>query len=224
MNISENLKHFLRQVPENLCLVAVSKTQSNENIMQAYNAGHKILGENKVQELEKKYTELPKDIQWHFIGHLQTNKVRKIIPFVHLIHGVDRFRLLKEINRQAKINDKVQDVLLQFFIATEDTKFGFSIEEATEMLESKEFEELENIRIVGVMGMATYTNDENQIRNEFKALKSYFDKLKSVYFEDKPYFKEISMGMSNDFKIAIEEGSTIIRIGSSIFGERDYSK
>jgi PLP dependent protein len=170
-----------------------------------------------------KHEELPHDIAWHFIGHLQTNKVRYIVPFVHLIHSVDSFRLLKTINSEAKKAGKIIPCLLQFYIADEETKFGFTIDEATEMLSSDEFKTLENIRISGVMGMATFTDNENQVRKEFASLKNCFDRLKAVFFAQTTDFKEISMGMSGDYLTAVEEGSTIVRIGSTIFGERNYN-
>jgi pyridoxal phosphate enzyme (YggS family) len=203
--------------------VAVSKTKPNEDILKAYNTGFKIFGENKAQELNRKYSELPKDIEWHFIGHMQTNKVKYIAPFVSLIHSVDSLKLLKEINKQALKNDRVIDCLLQFHIASETTKFGFDLSEVSKLLEQKEYRELENIRICGVMGMATYTPDLIVIRNEFRKLKTIYESLKSKYFIEIESFKEISMGMSGDYEIAIEEGSTLIRVGSAIFGERNYS-
>lgn len=222
MGIQENLQKILQDIPSHVQLVAVSKTKPIEEIMQAYKAGHFVFGENKAQELAQKQPQLPDDIQWHFIGHLQRNKVKYIIPFVHLIHGVDSFRLLKEINKQAAKNDRSVDCLLQFHIASEETKFGFSLPEAEEMIHSDDFKTLSNIRICGVMGMATFTDDENVIRKEFKALKSIYEQLKQNQFADSSDFKEISSGMSNDYQIAIEEGSTIIRIGSEIFGARNY--
>lgn len=222
MAIQENLSKIKNEIPKNVKLVAVSKTKADADIMEAYNAGHKVFGENKVQELVDKYDRLPKDIEWHFIGHLQSNKVKYLAPFVHLIHGVDSLKLLKEINKQATKNDRIINCLLQFHIANEKAKFGFYKEEVFDLLQSDEFQKLENIRIVGLMGMATYTDDENQIRNEFSTLKSYFEEIQEKYLKA-DYFSEISMGMSADYQTAIEEGSTIIRLGSSIFGARFYS-
>jgi pyridoxal phosphate enzyme (YggS family) len=224
MDIAGNLSELLGNIPPNVKLVAVSKTKPNEDILSAYNTGFRIFGENKAQELNRKYSELPKDIEWHFIGHLQTNKVKYIAPFVSLFHGVDSLKLLKEINKQALKNERVIDCLLQFHIATESTKFGFDMEEVSVMLDSKEFQGLKNIRICGVMGMATYTSDFTVVRNEFRNLHHIFTILKKDYFAHKDSFKEISMGMSGDFKIAIEEGSTIVRIGSAIFGERNSTR
>jgi len=224
MSIAENIKRITSELGENTRLVAVSKTKPDEDLMEAYNAGKRLFGENKVQELAGKYERLPKDIEWHFIGHLQTNKVKYIAPFVSLIHGVDSLKLLKTINKEAKKKDRVIDCLLQFHIATESTKFGLNREEAVAILDDEQYRSFENVRIAGVMGMATYTDDKGQVRNEFRSLKKIFDDLKAEYFADKQYFKEISMGMSGDYKIAIEEGSTLVRIGSSIFGARVYNK
>ncbi len=201
-------------------LVAVSKTKPVELIMELYEMGHRDFGENRVQELTDKQEKLPGDIRWHMIGHLQTNKVKYIAPFVHLIHSVDSFKVLKEINKQAKKVDRVIPCLLQFKIAEEDTKYGFDPDSAKQMLESEAFTQYANVRIIGVMGMATFTEDEAQVRAEFKKLKRIFDHLKQHYFADQEDFKEISMGMSGDYPIAMEEGSTMVRIGSLIFGER----
>lgn len=201
-------------------LIAVSKTKSEAQILEMYNNGQRIFGENRVQEMVEKYENLPKDIQWHAIGHLQTNKVKYIAPFVSLIHSIDSLRLLVEVDKEARKNDRVIDVLLQFHIADEDTKYGLDLIEASNMLTTEIVENMENIRIVGVMGMATFTEDEEQIRSEFSYLKDIFDELKGKFFADKPYFKEISMGMSGDFRIAVEEGSTMVRIGSLLFGNR----
>lgn len=218
--IKENLRKIKESIPKDVTLVAVSKTKPNEDLMEAYDAGQRILGENRVQELVDKAEVLPKDIEWHMIGHLQRNKVKYIAPFVNLIHGVDSVRLLKEINKQGKKNERVIDVLLQFHIATEETKFGFDFEEAKELLESSEFPELQHINIRGVMGMATFTEDKEKVRDEFRTLNNYFLVLKSHFFKFNDNFQVISMGMSNDYQIAIEEGSNMIRIGSSIFGAR----
>jgi len=222
MSIAENIDQIKSKLPASVQLVAVSKTKPSEFLREAYNQGQRAFGENKVQEMVGKYEELPKDIQWHFIGHLQTNKVKYIAPFVHLIHGVDSFKLLKSIDAEAKKIDRVIPCLLQFHIAEEDTKFGFSTDEALEMLNSEEFKSLKHVNISGVMGMATFTNDDNQVRKEFAFLKTILAKLKSEYFAEAPDFKEISMGMSGDYRIAVEEGSTMVRIGSTIFGERQY--
>lgn len=218
--IKGKLTEIHSQLSDGVTLVAVSKTKPNEAVMEAYESGQRVFGENKVQELVGKAEALPKDIQWHLIGHLQRNKVKYIAPFVSMIHSVDSFRLLKEINKQAFKNDRVIDCLLQFHIADEETKFGLDLSEAREILESNEFQELNNVRICGVMGMATFTDDEGHVRKEFRKLKSICDILKSEYFESEDRFKEISMGMSGDWKLAISEGSTMVRIGSSIFGSR----
>lgn len=218
MNITKNLQQIKASIPEHVTLVAVSKTKPNEAISEAYQAGQRVFGENKVQELTEKYESLPKDIEWHMIGHLQSNKVKYIAPFVSLIHGVDSFKLLKEINKRAAQNERVINCLLQIHIAEEDTKFGFDEKEVIELIKSEAFQHLKNIKVVGLMGMATFTDDENQIRKEFKSLKKLFDKLQISNHQ----FQILSMGMSGDYQIAIEEGSTMIRVGSSIFGERNY--
>jgi len=223
MSIAENIDLVKSNLPIQVQLVAVSKTKPANLLLEAYMHGQRAFGENKVQELVWKFDELPKDIEWHFIGHMQTNKIKYIAPFVHLIHGVDTFKLLKAINTEAKKVNRIIPCLLQFYIAEEETKFGFSLTEAEEMLNSEEFSQLRNVTISGVMGMATYTNDETQIRKEFACLKSYFEWLKSRYFDGNAEFKEISMGMSGDYLIAVEEGSTMVRIGSTIFGERSYT-
>ncbi len=218
MNITANLQQIKASIPKYVTLVAVSKTKPNAAILEAYQTGHRIFGENKVQELTEKYESLPKDIEWHMIGHLQSNKVKYIAPFVSLIHGVDSFKLLKEINKRAAQNERVINCLLQIHIAEEDTKFGFDEKEVIELIKSEAFQDLKNIKVVGLMGMATFTDNENQIRKEFKSLKKIFDKLSTLYFQ----LSTLSMGMSGDYQIAIEEGSTMIRVGSSIFGERNY--
>ncbi|HDR50628.1 MAG TPA: YggS family pyridoxal phosphate-dependent enzyme [Mariniphaga anaerophila] len=220
MDIGKNIAEIKQSLPDGVKLVAVSKKKSPEIIMKAYNAGHKIFGENKAQELIQKQEKLPKDIEWHFIGHLQTNKAKYLAPFVSMIHGIDSFKILKTVNKEAQKNNRIIPCLLQFHIAEESTKFGLSEEEAYEILDSPEYKALKNISIVGVMGMATYTDDEQQVRNEFRFLKKIFDKLKKEYFPRKKGFKEISMGMSDDYLIAVEEGSIIVRIGSKIFGAR----
>ena len=220
MDIEKNIAEIKQTLPEGVKLVAVSKKKSPEIIMQAYNAGHKIFGENKAQELIQKQEELPNDIEWHFIGHLQTNKAKYLAPFVSMIHGIDSLKILKTVNKEAQKSNRIIPCLLQFHIAEESTKFGLSEEEAHEILDSSEYKTLRNVSIVGVMGMATFTDDEEQVRNEFRFLKKIFDKLKKEYFPRKKGFKEISMGMSDDYSIAVEEGSTIVRIGSKIFGSR----
>lgn len=222
MSIAKNIENIKATLPKSVKLVAVSKTKPNEDILEAYNAGHLIFGENKVQDLARKYEELPKNIQWHFIGHLQTNKVKYLAPFVHLVHAVDSLKLLKTINKEAEKNGRVIQCLLQFHIAEEESKFGLNLEEATNLLNSDEFRLFKNVEIIGVMGMATYTEDEGQIRREFSGLKKTFDELKQGFFAGTDSFKEISMGMSDDYLIAVEEGSTMVRIGSTIFGARNY--
>ena len=220
----EVYNQIVQNIPDHVQLVAVSKLKPASEVMAAYELGQRHFGENWAQELKEKHEQLPKDIQWHFIGHLQTNKIKYIIPYVHLIHSIDSFRLLQEVNRQAMRHERVVSCLLQFHIATEETKFGFSLEECLQMLQSPEFTTLHNVEICGVMGMASLTNDIQQIHQEFRTLHEYFDVLKNNYFAENQNFKEISMGMTDDYSIAIEEGSTIIRVGSAIFGERDYSK
>ena len=197
--------------------MVVSKMRPVEQIKQLYNAEHRVFGENRPQELKTKYEALPKDIEWHFIGHLQTNKIKYIAPFVSLIHSIDSFSLLQEVNRHAEKNNRIIPCLLQFFIAQETTKYGFFYKECKEMLENPVFSTLKNINIVGVMGMATFTDDKTLIREEFKKLYGYFTQLKAQYFSNYPDFKEISMGMSDDYEIAVEEGSTMVRIGSAVF-------
>jgi pyridoxal phosphate enzyme (YggS family) len=219
--IHQQLDKLKAQLPEHVQLVAVSKTKPVSVIMHAYKAGQRVFGENKVQELQAKYPEMPKDIRWHMIGHLQTNKVKYIAPWIDMIHSVDRMKLLRTINKEAAKAERTIDCLLQFHIAEEDTKFGLDMKEAEQMLESESFQDFKNVRIRGVMGMATFTEDMAQVRREFKHLKSIFDQLKSRFFSDTDAFSEISMGMSGDYKIAIEEGATIVRIGSTIFGARD---
>lgn len=215
--VKDKLAFIQNQISENVTLVAVSKTQPVSAIQEAYDNGQRVFGENKVQELVDKSPLLPNDIKWHLIGHLQSNKVKYIASFVALIHSVDSLKLLQEINKQALNNERIIDCLLQFHVAEEDTKFGLTLEEAKEFLDSIDFALLKNIRIVGIMGMASFTNDTNQVRSEFQALKNIFNQLKTDYFSTESSFKEISMGMSGDFQIAIEEGSTMVRVGSSIF-------
>ncbi len=220
MDIGKNITVIKNSLPPAVKLVAVSKTKPPETVMEAYRAGHKVFGENKAQELLQKYEELPKDIEWHFIGHLQTNKAKYITPFVKMIHGIDSFKILKAVNKEAKKNDRIVSCLLQFHIAQESTKFGLDEDEAREMLGAENFHALKNVSIEGVMGMATYTDDLMQVRSEFKRLKEIFIRLKNDYFSNNPLFREVSMGMSDDYLLAVEEGSTMVRVGSKIFGSR----
>ncbi|MEC7752618.1 YggS family pyridoxal phosphate-dependent enzyme [Roseivirga sp. UBA1976] len=223
MSIAENIAHFNKELaPFKARLIAVSKTKPNSDLLQAYECGQRDLGENKVQELTAKYEALPKDIRWHMIGHLQRNKVKYIAPFVHLIHGVDSLRLLREINKQAQKHDRVIDCLLQIFIASEETKFGLDKDELFDLLKSPDLAGMENIRIVGFMGMATNTENQEQVRSEFRYLKNLFDEVAEAFRSEKVQMKELSMGMTGDYKIALEEGSTMVRVGSAIFGERNY--
>ena len=216
MNIADNTKKIRASIPESVELVAVSKTKSNEEIMQAYDVGQRVFGENKVQDMTAKNESLPKDIRWHMIGHVQTNKVKYMAPYVDLIHGVDSFKLLKEINKQAAKNERIISCLLQIHIAEEATKFGLSPDQCKEVV--IQAEALENITIKGLMGMVTFTDNVSQIEREFKSLKELFEDLKS----DNKDFDILSMGMSGDYELAIKEGSTMIRVGSKIFGERNY--
>ena len=208
---------IIETIPSNIKLVVVSKMRPAEQIQTLYDAGHRVFGENRPQELKAKYETLPKDIEWHYIGHLQSNKIKYIAPFVALIHSIDSFSLLQEVNHYAEKNNRIIPCLLQFFIAQETTKHGFSWNECENMLNNPIFSTLKNIEINGVMGMATFTDDSVLIRNEFKKLYGYFTQLKTHYFSHQPNFKEVSMGMSDDYHIAIEEGSTMVRIGSAIF-------
>ena len=221
MSIKQNFQHIKSQLPDHITLVAVSKTKPISDMMELYNAGHHVFGENKIQEMVEKHEQMPEDVEWHMIGHVQSNKVKYMAEFVHLIHGVDSIKLLKEIDKQAKKYDRVINCLFQIKIATEESKFGMTSQEATEIITSNEFSELKNVCVVGVMGMASFTDDEVQIKKEFDQLKSSFETLKSFEsFNFKPDI--ISMGMSSDYKLAISCGSTMIRVGSSIFGEREY--
>ncbi|HAZ03814.1 MAG: YggS family pyridoxal phosphate enzyme [Bacteroidetes bacterium GWA2_40_14] len=220
MSIATNLLAIQATIPKGVRLVAVSKTKPNEAIMEAYQVGQRVFGENRPQELRDKQADLPKDIEWHFIGHLQTNKVKYIAPFVSLIHGVESLKLLQEIDKEARKSQRVIPCLLEFHIAEEETKYGLNLQEAREILTGDGFQKLEHISICGVMGMATYTQDEAQIGKEFKNLKLIFETLKKEFFNEAPAFCELSMGMSGDYLIAIQEGSTLVRIGSSIFGSR----
>lgn len=219
MSIQSNLNTIKSTLPEHVTLVAVSKTKPVSDLMQAYEAGQRIFGENKIQEMTDKWEEMPKDIQWHMIGHVQSNKVKFMAPFVSLIHGVDSLKLLQEINKQALKNNRVIDCLLQIYIAEEESKFGLDENELNELLSSAAFKEMKNIRILGLMGMATFTEDQNQIKKEFTHLKSIFDSIQTIETENLK-LNTISMGMSGDYKLAIECGSTMVRIGSSIFGGR----
>ncbi|HNU78355.1 MAG: YggS family pyridoxal phosphate-dependent enzyme [Prolixibacteraceae bacterium] len=220
MTIAENIQAITGTLPEGIRLVAVSKTRPVRDILEAYHAGQRIFGENKAREMAEKFPLLPADTEWHFVGHLQTNKVRMIAPFVAMIQSVDSLRLLKVINKEALACDRVIRCLLEFYIAEEETKFGLSEEEAVELLESPEYRQMKNIRICGVMGMATFTDETTVVRSEFRRLKTIFEKMKATFFKDDPEFREVSMGMSSDYLVAAEEGSTMVRIGSSLFGER----
>lgn len=222
MTISNNFNHIKDSLPANCRLIAVSKTHPVEVLQEAYDSGIKVFGENKVQELLTKYDKLPHDIEWHLIGHLQRNKVKYIAPFISLIHSVDSLALLKEIDKEAAKNNRVIPVLLQIHIAEEETKFGLSFDEATALLHSEELKSLQHILIKGLMGMATNTTDEVHIKMEFRKLKQFFDSLKGVTLPNVK-LEELSMGMSSDYKVAAEEGSTMVRIGSAIFGQRNYT-
>jgi pyridoxal phosphate enzyme (YggS family) len=216
MSIAQNLLQIKSTIPDNVTLVAVSKTKPVINLMEAYDAGQRIFGENKIQEMTEKWEQMPKDIQWHMIGHVQTNKVKFMAEYVSLIHGVDSLKLLEEINKQAQKHNRVIDCLLQIYIAEEESKFGLDENELNELLSSEEYKKLGNIKIIGLMGMATFTEKREQIKKEFLNLKSIFDKFKI----QNPKFTVLSMGMSGDYQLAIECGSTMVRIGSSIFGNR----
>lgn len=218
--IEQQLEHVRAELPSNVTLIAVSKTKPISALQEAYNAGQRHFGENKVQEMVEKAQQLPADIKWHLIGHLQTNKVKYMAGFVHLIHGVDSLKLLLEIDKQAAKVERIQDVLLQFHIAQEETKFGLELNEALELLASNTYLSLKNVRICGVMGMASFTTNEAQIREEFKNLVHIFNHLKQACFYEEDHFKEISMGMSGDYLLAVEQGSTMVRVGSKIFGSR----
>lgn len=220
--IAENIREIQKELPQGVRLVAVSKFHPNEAIEEAYHAGQRIFGESKVQEMTAKHESLPQDIEWHFIGHLQTNKVKYIVPYVTLIHSIDSHKLLIEVNKQAaKVNRKI-DCLIQLHIALEETKFGFNMNECRELFSSGILKDLKNIRICGLMGMATNTDNTEQIRSEFHLLNNFFQEIKRKWFAEESSFKELSMGMSHDYHEAITEGSTLIRVGSKIFGERIY--
>lgn len=220
MSIAANIGKIKQEISQNVKLIAVSKTKPVQTLMEAYDAGQKIFGENKVQELVTKYEQMPKDIEWHMIGHLQSNKVKYIIPFIHLIHSVDSENLLAEINKQAAKLNKVQKVLLQISIADEETKFGFEQGNLLKVIDKYLNDEFENVEIIGLMGMATFTDNLDQIAGEFAGLKKLFDEIKSDYLSNQDSFSQISMGMSSDYKLAIAYGSTMIRVGSNIFGGR----
>lgn len=220
MSVKENILEIKKTIPRSVTLVAVSKTKPNELILEAYETGHRDFGENYVQELVDKREQLPKDIQWHFIGHLQSNKVKYIVPFVHLIHGVDSFKLLKEINKQAAKVNRVVNCLLQIHIAQEETKFGFDFNECETVLRSEELKQLNNIKLLGFMSMASNTDNREQVKKEFDSLRKFSDNMK----ENNSQLSVLSFGMSNDYELAIESGSTMVRIGSSIFGDRTYNK
>lgn len=222
MQIKQNLNNILSTLPPEVTLVAVSKTKPLTDIMEAYDTGQRVFGENKIQEMVEKHEQLPKDIEWHMIGHVQRNKVKYMASFVRLIHGVDNFKLLKEINKQAQKHDRVIDCLLQIKIASEDSKFGMTKNEASDIIQSYEFSALNYIKVIGLMGMSTFTNDKEQVTQEFKLLKNTFEDLKKLNVSNLK-LETISMGMSDDYKLAIECGSTMIRVGSSIFGTRNYS-
>ncbi|HAL82349.1 MAG TPA: YggS family pyridoxal phosphate-dependent enzyme [Mucilaginibacter sp.] len=221
MSIADNIKRLKKEtLPINVKLLAVSKTKPVEDVQEAYDAGQRLFGENMVQELVEKQEHLPKDIQWHLIGHLQSNKVKYIAPFISMIQSVDSLKLLQEIDKHAEKNKRVIDCLLQIYIADEETKFGLGFDEAVELLRSEEFAALKHIRIRGLMGIATNTDNEKQIKDEYYELKTFFDGIKQSFFRKDAAFDTLSMGMSSDYKVAIEQGSTMIRLGSTIFGER----
>ena len=218
--LKENLLNVKNSLPANVKLVAVSKFKPLEDLMDAYNAGQRAFGENRPQEMFEKQQNMPDDVEWHFIGSLQSNKVKLVVPKTFLIHSIDSRSLLVNVNKEAEKLNKIMDCLLEFHIAVEESKHGFSIDDAVEFLKSDEFKSLKNVRIRGVMGMASFVDDENVVRQEFRRLKEYFDLIKTEFFADADYFTEISMGMSGDYKIGVEEGSTIVRVGSLIFGAR----
>ena len=219
MSIPENIRKIKSGIPEEVTLVAISKTKPNEDLMEAYDAGQRIFGENKIQEMTQKWEDLPKDIKWHMVGHVQRNKVKYMASFVELIHAVDSLKLLKEINKQAEKNERLIRCLLQIKIAEEDTKYGIDVDEAEKILTSEAYQKMENVRVIGLMGMATFTEKEDQIKKEFSYLKTTFD----TFRKENNDFTTLSMGMSGDYSIAIECGSNMIRVGTSIFGERNYN-
>lgn len=222
MHIAEQISRLHQELPEGVSLLAISKYQPIEALQEAYDAGQRMFGENHIQEMAAKAAALPKDIAWHFTGHVQTNKIKYMAPFVSLIHAVDSFRLLREINKHAAKHERCIDCLLQIHIAQEETKYGLSVDECRQLLANEPWRELQHIRITGLMAMGSNTDDLEQVRNEFRKIKQLFDELKSTYFVDEPSFCQLSEGMTDDYPIAIEEGSTIVRIGSMIFGKRKY--
>ena len=222
MSISSNIEHLRSSLPSGVSLLAISKYQPIEALREAYDAGQRMFGENHIQEMAAKASVLPRDIEWHFTGHVQTNKIKYMAPFVSLIHAVDSFRLLREIDKHATKHDRVIDCLLQIHIAQEDTKYGFTIDECRTMLATEPWRELRHVRITGLMAMGSNTDDMEQVRSEFRQMKMFFDELRSTHFASSPTFCQLSEGMTDDYPIAIEEGSTIVRIGSMIFGERQY--
>ncbi len=219
MSISDNIKKFKAEIPSEVTLVAISKTKPKEDLMEAYNAGQRVFGENKIQEMSQKWEDLPKDIEWHMVGHVQRNKVKYMAGFVELIHAVDSLKLLKEINKQAKKHNRLIKCLLQIKIAEEESKYGLDVAAAKEIIQSEELAKMQHVRITGLMGMATLTENEDKIRAEFSFLRTTFEALK----QEQEDFTTLSMGMSGDYKIALECGSTMVRVGSSIFGERNYN-
>lgn len=223
MSVKDNLLKIRQSIPSNVTLIAVSKTKPTEDILEAYQAGQRIFGENKAQEMKEKYALLPKDIQWHMIGHLQENKVKYIVPFVSMIHSVDSLKILLAINKRALLCNRVVDCLFEMDISHEESKFGLSMEELVSILSSEEYKQMENIRICGLMGIGSITEDKEQTRKEFRTLKEMFLEIKQKFFSNSEYFSQISMGMSSDYDLAIQEGSTMVRIGSSIFGARNYN-
>lgn len=220
--IKNNILKFRQELSQSVTLVAVSKFHPIEALKAAYDAGQRDFGENRAQEIAQKHIQMPNDVRWHFIGHLQTNKVKAIVPYVTIIHSVDSLKLLELINKEAIKVNRVIDVLLQLYVAKEETKFGFSCQDCIDMVNSGILDELHNVRVCGVMGMATNTTDENEIKKEFKEIRSVYDTLKNNHFQQVPYFNIVSMGMSDDYNLAIDEGSTMVRIGTSIFGLREY--
>lgn len=224
MSIKDNLLKIQQSIPLNVTLIAVSKTKPVEDILQAYQVGQRVFGENKAQEMKEKYAILPKDIQWHMIGHLQENKVKYIVPFVSMIHSVDSLKILLAINKRAVLCNRVIDCLFEMDISHEESKFGLSMEELSTLLSSDEYKQMQNVRICGLMGIGSITDDREQTRKEFHALKNMFLEIKQKFFANNEYFSQISMGMSSDYDLAIQEGSTMVRIGSDIFGARNYNK
>ena len=223
MEIQKNIQEIIKSIPANVTLVAVSKTKPISDLQEAYDGGQRVFGENKIQEMAEKFEALPKDIQWHMIGHLQSNKVKYMAHFVNLIHGIDKLKTLKEINKQAKKHNRIISCLLQAKIAQEETKFGLSFDEIEQLLKNPEFKELENIKIVGFMGMASFTDDQKQLNEEFASLNSFFQLHKTKTVTSNCQLETLSMGMSGDYNLAIKNGSSMIRVGSSIFGNRNYS-